>query len=68
MKKGSVLSCHKRLARQPRRVTFEVVEAYDGGTHCAASYFRGLQASERRKHSVMLEEDYVDPLRALIQA
>ena len=68
VKKGSVPSCHKRPARQPPRVSFEVVEAYDARIDRAASYSQGLSAAECRNHSVMFETDYVDPLQALVQA
>ena len=68
VKDGSVLSCLRRLTRQPLRISFQVVEAYDARDHRAACHFEGQTAEDCKWHSVMWEENYVDPWQALTQA
>ena len=63
-----MLSCLRRLTRQPLRISFQVVEAYDARDHRAACHFEGQPAEDCKWHSVMWEENYVDPWQALTQA
>lgn len=68
LKNGSVLSRLRRLARQPIHVTFQAVEAHDEWDHRAACRYKGKDAAECNVHSVMLEDDYIDPWHALLRA
>ena len=45
-----------------------MVEAYDARDHRAACHFEGQPAEDCKWHSVMWEENYVDPWQALTQA
>ena len=68
IRSGSVLSCLRRSVRQPLHVTFQVVEAYEAWDLRAACHFKGKDATDCRIHSVMWEDDYVDPWKASTRA